>query len=61
MRQVSNLQKAGSTTTSLNNMARLVIAAPVINKDLYEVVKRFKLPINLLMVDGDRCIYLGNG
>ncbi len=46
---------------SLNNMARLVIAAPVINKDLYEVVKRFKLPINLLMVDGDRCIYLGNG
>lgn len=46
---------------SLKNKARLVIASPQINKDIYDVVKKYKLPINFLMVDGDRCIYLGNG
>lgn len=47
--------------SALDNAPRLVIAAPVINDDLYRIVNKFKLPINLLMVDGHRCIYLGNG
>lgn len=44
---------------SLGHIARMVVAAPEINKDLHDVIIRFKLPICLLMVDGDRCIYLG--
>jgi RecB family endonuclease NucS len=47
--------------SALDNAPRLVIAAPVINDDLYRIINKFKLPINLLMVDGHRCIYLGNG
>lgn len=46
--------------SSLKNMPRLVIAMPKINADVYNLIKKFNLPINLLMVDNDRCIYLGN-
>jgi hypothetical protein len=47
--------------SALKVMPRLVIATPKIDTDTYNVIKRFNLPINLLMVDFDRCIYLGNG
>ena len=47
--------------SALKVMPRLVIATPKIDADTYNVIKRFNLPINLLMVDFDRCIYLGNG
>ena len=43
---------------SLKEMPRMVIAMPEINYDIYEIINYFKLPISLLMVDGDRCIYL---
>ena len=42
----------------LGCMPRLVVAANEISEDVYEAIKRFNLPICLLMVDGDRCIYL---
>lgn len=37
---------------------RLVIATPHISPDIYKTIKRRKLPISLLMIDGDRCVYL---
>lgn len=46
--------------SALKFMPRLVIATPKIDTDTYSVIKRFNLPINLLMVDFNRCIYLGN-
>jgi RecB family endonuclease NucS len=46
--------------SALKVMPRLVIATPKIDTDTYNVIKRFNLPINLLMVDFNRCIYLGN-
>tara|TARA_R100000951_G_scaffold79159_1_gene67155 strand:- start:296 stop:763 length:468 start_codon:yes stop_codon:yes gene_type:complete len=42
----------------LGNYPRLVIAAPKIEEEIYNVVAEYKLPINMLMVDGDRCVYL---
>ncbi len=37
---------------------RLVIAAPSIPFTTYSVIQEFKLPINLLIVDGNKCTYL---
>lgn len=42
----------------LSNRPRLVIAAPSIPFSIYSVIQEFKLPINLLIVDGDKCTYL---
>ena len=42
----------------LGAMPRLVIAANEISDDVYDCIKAYKLPINMLMVDGDRCVYL---
>ncbi len=42
----------------LRSEARLVIASPCIDPDIYKIVKKYSLPIHLLMVDGERCIYL---
>ena len=39
-------------------MPRLVVCCPEISMDSYDVIKRFNLPINILMIDGDRCLYL---
>jgi hypothetical protein len=44
----------------LGYMPRLVFAAPIINFDVHDVVKKYKLPINFLMFDIDRCVYLGS-
>lgn len=44
--------------SKLINEPRLVIASNQINSDIYETVKHYGLPISMLMVDGDRCIYL---
>jgi hypothetical protein len=43
---------------TLGAMPRLVIAANEISEDVYDCIKAYRLPINMLMVDGDRCIYL---
>jgi hypothetical protein len=42
----------------LGHLPRIVVAANEISGDVYETIKRFNLPICLLMVDGDRCVYL---
>ena len=42
----------------LGCLPRLVVAANEISDDIYDTIKRFNLPICLLMVDGDRCVYL---
>lgn len=42
----------------LGNYPRMVIATPTIEEEIYNVIQTHKLPINMLMVDGDRCIYL---
>lgn len=42
----------------LTNRPRLVISSPEINEELYRVIQEYKLPIDLLMIDGDRAIYL---
>lgn len=38
--------------------SRLVIASPQINPIVHSTISKYKLPIDLMMVDGDRCIYL---
>ena len=43
---------------TLSNLPRLVLVMPKIKSELYEVIKRFNLPINLLELTDDRCIYL---
>jgi hypothetical protein len=45
---------------TLTKMPRMVVASNEISRELYDVIHRFKLPINLLMVDNDRFIYLSS-
>ena len=49
------------TEKSLSNLPRLVLVMPKIKSKLYEVINRFNLPINLLELTDDRCVYLPHG
>lgn len=49
------------TEHSLVNMPRLVLATTKIKSELWDVSKRFGLPIDFLEVTDDKCIYLSNG
>lgn len=48
-----------SLKAALGEMPRLVIAAPVSMPHVRQTIRAFALPIHLLTVDGDRCIYDG--
>jgi RecB family endonuclease NucS len=45
---------------TLTKMPRLVLVLPKIKPELYSVIKRFNLPINLLELTEDKCTYLPN-
>ncbi len=42
---------------SLKHLPRLVLATPTFSQIVQSTIQRFALPINLLTVDGDRCVY----
>ncbi|MDO6389014.1 hypothetical protein Q4E40_02660 [Pontibacter sp. BT731] len=42
----------------LGNMPRLVIAAPELKPELQATIQGFSLPIELILIDGSRCIHL---
>lgn len=44
---------------ALGQMPRLVIASPKFSQHLWRTISTFELPINLLVIDGDRCVYTG--
>ena len=46
---------------TLTRMPRLVLVLPKIKPELWSLIKRFNLPINLLEFTEDKCIYLSNG
>lgn len=45
----------------LENMPRMVLVCPKLKQELWQVVKRFNIPIDLLELTNDKCIYLRNG
>lgn len=51
----------GVMETKLKYMPRLVFAAPIIKVEFLSVLKRFDIPINLLQLTDDRCVYLNHG
>lgn len=56
---VSQLLSYGyKTKLSLTKKPRLVLISPQIEKEVNNVIKEYNLPINMLMIDADRCIYL---
>lgn len=58
---ISQLMSYGyKMKTMLGAMPRMVLAAPTINEDVADVIKEFNLPIELMMIDGDRVVYLKN-
>jgi|APGre2960657404_1045060.scaffolds.fasta_scaffold27819_4 hypothetical protein len=38
---------------------RLVIASNEIMTEIYDIKKEYDLPINILVIDGDKCTYIG--
>jgi len=45
----------------LTNKPRLVLVCPRIKSGIWEIIKEYNLPICLLEVTEDKCIYLSNG
>jgi hypothetical protein len=44
--------------TQMGQYPRLVMCAPSISPMYYRIVKEFQVPINLLQIDNDECVYL---
>jgi len=56
---ISQLLSYGyKTKFTLKKRPRLVLITPQIEREVNSVIKEYNLPIDMLMVDGDRCIYL---
>jgi len=45
----------------LTNKPRLVLVCPNIKNSLWDIIKAYNLPICLLELTDDKCIYLSNG
>lgn len=50
-----------SIEKKLSNAPRLVLVTPKIKNILWQVIKKYDLPICLLELTEDKCIYLSNG
>ena len=56
---VSQLLSYGyKTKFSLGKRPRLVLITPQIEREVNGVIKEYNLPIDMLMIDADRCVYL---